>query len=499
MLFQPTNITPDEKSGIGLGTIDAANGMTVKWQVNGDYPVMTAFQLKIYQRNTASTLLYDTGRLTANCPFYGTDQFGNPQFFEYDIPQATLSSHGISNGGKYKYTITQYYMDGSTERSVTQSSASTFITRATPVFEISNLPATVTSSKFTFTVSFSQAQGDTLNWIRYQIGVLGAGETDIIYDSGNLYGVSVYEVTYDGFQNGITYAIRVLGQTSSGVGITASIPDDTREGGWYSFDVSYSVEEPTGAVSARVWRGHTAVILDWSAAQTVSGQTRWTVYRKKGNSEVLTKIAEIPVSRHEIYDFGAASGQEYQYLLFPTDDTEFIGSPLTSSTVNPCFFQWTILQCTKRTVDDTVEDYPIYGYRVDKEFHFRYNLDSGIVSNNNAPNVLANFTSKPTIQQNPQNYLSGTLSSLIGTVSGTGEYRDSIELRNAIMELSVTRDPLILKSSKGDVKFIKINGNVTASTAEGTMSLAQSVSVPWIESDDAGDSSVFDLNTDIIT
>lgn len=495
MLFQPTNIMPDEKSGIGLGTFDVSDGMQISWQVNGDYPVMTAFQIKIYQRNTDSTPLYDTGRLTANCPFNGTDALGNPQYFSYTIPNATLTSHGIYNGGEYKYTITQYYMSGSSETSITQSSASTFVTRAKPTFQISNLPSTVTSSKFTFEAFFSQTQGDTLEWVRYRIATVG-NLSEPIYDSGNLYGVAVLETTYDGFINGNDYAIIITGQTSSGVLVTADSGDGSP--GWYSFPVSYTVLEPTGDVVASVWRGHTAVKLDWSSAQTVAGQTRWAIYRMRGDSGFLTKIAEIPISRYTVYDFGVASGQEYSYFLFPTSDTKFVGSPLTSDSVKPCFFQWTILQCAKRTVDDTVEDYQIGGYKVEREFHFRYNLDSGSVSNNNAPNVLANFTAKPTIQQNPQNYLSGTLSGLIGTVSGLGEYRDSLELRNALMALSVTRDALILKSSKGDVKFIKINGNVTAATLEGNASLAQTVSVPWVEADDADSEKVFAVSTDSI-
>lgn len=495
MLFQPTNITPDEKAGIGLGTFDVNDGMQISWKVNGNYPVMTAFQIRIFLRNTASTLLYDTGRLTNNCPFYGTDALGNPVYFSYTIPYASLFSHTITNGRSYKYTITQYYMDSGIEKSITQSSASTFITRSKPTFTISNLPETVESSRFTFQASYSQTEGDTLDWIRYRIARVGY-LNDVIYDSGNLYGASVLETTFDGFQNGLTYAIEVTGQTSSGVQITASSGDS--EPGWYSFPVSYDVIAPAGDVIASVPGDHSAVKLDWSSTQPVAGQTLWTIYRRNSDSETLVRIADIPTSRSEIYDFGAASGQEYEYLLFPADDSEFIGSPLTSNTVKPCFYQWSLLRAVKRTIDDRVDGYIINGYRVDAEYHFRYNLDSGSVSNNNTPNVLQNFTAKPTIQQNPQNYLSGTLSALVGSIMENGDYRDLLSVRNALMALSTTKDILILKSSKGDVKYVRINGNITAATLEGNASLAQSVSVPWIEEDDAGKAQIFDLNTDSI-
>lgn len=484
MLFQPTNVIPDEKSGLGLGVFDVSDGMQISWQVNGDYPVMTAFRISIYQRNAASTLLYDTGRLTNNCPFYGTDALGNAQFFTYTIPNATLTSHGISNGGEYKYTIRQYYMENGSETSIAQSSASTFVTRATPSFSAGTIPNPLTSSEYTFTASYSQAQGDTLNWIRYRIAILG-DLNNPIYDSHNLYGAAVFQTTYSGFFTNTAYAIRITGQTSSGVEV------DT---GWETFNVSYSVLEPTGAIVASVWKGHAAVLVDWRNTVPVTGQTKWRVYRRTGDAGILTKIAELPISETKLYDFGVASGQgAYTYYLFPASNSAVIGSPLTSNETNPCFYQWTLLSCSKRNTSGADA-----GYQINAEYHFRYNLDSGAVSNNNTPGILQNFTEKPTIQSAPQNYLSGTLTALSGAISKVGEYNDTLTLRKAIMALSVTSDVLILKSSKGDVKYIRIAGNITASTAENTKSLAQTVNVPWVEEDDAVEAPIYALAIDSI-
>ena len=169
MLFQPTNIVPDLKSGTGLGVVDATLSLKVSWQVNGDYPVMTGMMITIYLNDETSTQMYTTGKITFSSPFYGADALGNLQYYSYTIASTDLSDAGITNGNEYKMVITQYYMDGGVEKSVTQASASVFITRKNPSFSLASIPATVTSSRHTFTVNYSQQQGDTLDWIRYRI------------------------------------------------------------------------------------------------------------------------------------------------------------------------------------------------------------------------------------------------------------------------------------------------------------------------------------------
>ena len=473
MLFQPTNIIPDQKSGIGLGVIDATLPMKVSWQVNGDYPAMTGMKITIYLNNEASTQKYTTGKVSFGSPFYGTNALGELQYYSYTISAGDLSSAGITNGHEYKMVITQYYMDHGTEESVTQSSASVFITRSNPTFTLTTVPATVTHSYYTFTLAYSQTQGDTLDWVRYQIAQ-GSDTDDPIYDSGNIYGAAVYTCTYTSFRTGFNYSFRAMGQTSSGVLLNT---------GWTTFDVSYSVTPMTGAVTVGVQKDVNGVIVDWSGLGTVSGQSRWIVFREQEGSGILVKVADVAVGIRSVIDYGAPSGQgPYDYLISASDSGgAVIGSPSQSESIRPAFYRWTLLEA---------QDSADGSYVVTNQYHFRYNMDSGSVSNNNSPNVLQNFTSYPTVQPAPQNYLTGTLKALIGIVSG-GRYTDSLEQRNALMALSVTENPLFLKSSKGDVMRVRLNGAVTAATAEKTESLAQTVSVPWIALEDAAGASLW--------
>ena len=67
MLFQPTNITPSSFAGVGGDLIDASDGMTITWQVNGT-SAMTGYEITIYENDAQSTQLYTTGHVTIS-PF----------------------------------------------------------------------------------------------------------------------------------------------------------------------------------------------------------------------------------------------------------------------------------------------------------------------------------------------------------------------------------------------------------------------------------------------
>lgn len=476
MLFMPTNVIPDFKSGIGLGVVDATLSLKVSWQVNGDYPAMTGMMITIYLNDESSTQKYTTGKVTFSSPFYGADALGNLQYYSYTIASSDLSSAGITNGNEYKMVITQYYMDGSTEKSVTQASASVFITRKTPTFTLASIPATVTSSSYTFTVNYSQQQGDTLDWVRYRIAQ-GSDTDSPIYDSGNIYGAAVYTSTYTSFRSGFTYSFKATAQTSSGVLL------DT---GWHTFNVSYSVSPAAGTVTVGVEKDVNGVVVDWSNVSALLGQARWLVFREQEGSGILVKVADLGVGIRSVVDYGAASGQgPYDYIVAAADSSSAItGTPVRSEEIRPIFYRWTLLTATEN--DDG-------SFSVTGQYHFKYNLEPGSVSNNNAPNILQNFTANPTVQPAPQNYLSGTLKALIGTVTG-GTYRDSLATRNALMALSVTENPMFLKSSKGDVMRVRLNGAVTAAISEKTEALAQTVSVPWIALDDAAQEGIWAIN-----
>lgn len=258
-LFMPSQITPDVRSGLGNGTVDATQPLIVSWHIQGQ-SAMTSFAITIYANDATSTQKFSTGQITSGCPAYGTDTSGNPQMFSYTIPAASLSGAGITNGNEYKLIIQQWW---SANDSVTQSSASVFMTRATPVLTISAIGTggVIGTRYYTFAGNYSQAQDDTVNWFRWRIA--SAANTDNpFFDTGEISGTANLSANYDGFFANTNYAVRLNCQTSSGV------EADT---GWVNFSCVYDVPQTTGAVVAACANGTDAVRVDWSGVGYIPG------------------------------------------------------------------------------------------------------------------------------------------------------------------------------------------------------------------------------------
>lgn len=216
-LFQPTNITPSTLGGAGNGTIDVNNALTVSWQVNGNSPLV-AYQIKIMQNDTASTLKLDTGKVTLNTPFYGTDYKGDTVFFSVTISSSQMTTAGMTNGyaNGYKMTIKQWW---NANDAVEQTSASYFITRSTPTIYMANISSASSFpyQEYTFTTSYSQSQGDGIEWSRWELQAQENGEFVTIDDTGYLYGAIAGGVGnskfLDYYHNGFAVGVNEQNQT----------------------------------------------------------------------------------------------------------------------------------------------------------------------------------------------------------------------------------------------------------------------------------------------
>jgi hypothetical protein len=154
-LFQPTNITPSSFAGDGGLAVDATSSFNVSWQVNGSSG-MVAYQIDIYENDPNSTFVYSTGRQPLSSPFFGVDFAGNIRFFTAPIPVVSE----LENGNQYKLKITQWW---SASDSVVQSQLSVFLTRATPSVAVNTFRNPVNTRNQTFSATFAQEDGDTLN------------------------------------------------------------------------------------------------------------------------------------------------------------------------------------------------------------------------------------------------------------------------------------------------------------------------------------------------
>ena len=238
MLFQPTNISPDVINGIGNGTVDANDGLTVSWQVNGNSP-MYAYQIFIYLNNASSTLVFNnSGNPTILAtPFNGVDYKGDIQRFYSDhYSKITL---GISNGKQYKLMVRQWYANpnSSPDAYIDQRSMSVFNTKAAPTLSLTvkdgtgstvSVGSDLATRNATITGTYAQANGDAIVCAQWKINAMietyeGSGEYFYvtIHDSGKIYGTSDLKCVYDGFINNSSYQVVLELETTSGVTISA--------------------------------------------------------------------------------------------------------------------------------------------------------------------------------------------------------------------------------------------------------------------------------------
>lgn len=249
-IFQPTNIVPSTFAGVGGGVVDANANISVSWQVNGN-SAMTQFVITVCENTEAGTVVH-TETVSQSPAFYGTDARGNPVPYVYE-PGVSWSTWGLSNGNSYKFKITQYW---SVSEYVEMNTEAVFVTRAAPSVSISPDDERIYSIGQTFTGTYTQANGDALNWVRWTLTDIYG---NVIEDTGEVY-TQVLSFTYDRFFNGNDYVLTCAVETENGVQATDSV----------TFSVSYATPTNIGEITASC-NPDDSVTLTWGAGVNAPG------------------------------------------------------------------------------------------------------------------------------------------------------------------------------------------------------------------------------------
>ena len=485
-LTAPTNVFPDSHSGLGSGVIDAALGLTeennqsVTWQINGQ-SLMWHYQIDFYQNDTQSTFLYSTGKLPAETPnngVYGRGPDGRLwRFRAADITPETLSDAGIVNGyaNGYKMLITQWWQDSNgTQQYIQQTNPSFFYTRTTPTVSLS-VPATLTSNTNTFNGTYSQAQGDDIAWIQWQLAIKDDEDNPFI-DTGHITGTQKLEFSYNDFRYGKSYSINLTIQTE--LGMIAST-------GWQTFDVNRTpINISTNVLSVCQIAGTGGVRLQWKPRQSqYINYTRFFRAKVVNGVEnpVWERVASLPYNEEEdrlsLIDYGAKSNTTYRYYLWELNSSQ-IGTftPVASDLITPLYPDWYLYECE---ADSAIRNI----YHVLNEYRFSVNVENGAFSNNNSPTLMQNFTRYPNYQATASNYLTGSLTGFIGYVDmSTNTYtNDTPALADALDALSASKNPKFLKSRKGELWRVEVGGAITRSLGDGYYQQPYKMTIPWVQ------------------
>lgn len=459
MLNQPSNISPDEVNG--SGTVDLTQGVDITWQVSGDSPLY-AYQIIFSENNAASTQIANTGKVTLSTPFWGVNYKGETQFYTVSLPASFFSGAGMTNGNEYKYSITQWYGSSAGDY-IRQQTASLFIGRAEPTLTINPIPSPLTSRSYSITASYSQAQGDAIQYARWEIATANARNEPFL-DTGRIRGTGELRVDYDGFFTETTYSVRLTVETTMGVTVST---------GWVDFSVSYAVGAPQGQVQACQVMDDCAVYVHWDQMEVAEG---YSVYRRESSESVLRKIADVDATTGQLRDYSAKSGHSYIYYVFPIGTLAYLTEPMVSEEASVQYWFWSILEASE-TADGVFQMVRSHLFRMGEG-----GVKEGQFSNNNVPQLLKNFTRYPTRQPESANYLTGSVSGYIGTVDWSqGGYRDTVKQSERIFNLSTSTNTLFLLDPKGH--FLKIHTSEAISMSVRTRSavLPQTMTVGWAE------------------
>lgn len=459
MLNQPSNISPDEING--SGTVDLTQGVTISWHVSGDSPLY-AYRIVFYQNNAASTQIAATNKVTLANPFWGVNYKGETQFYSVTLDAAFFSAAGMTNGNEYKFLITQWYGPGASDY-IAQTTASLIECRAAPTLSINSIPNPLESRSYSITASYSQAQGDAVQYVRWQIATAD-NRAEPFLDTGRIRGTGELRVDYDGFFTGTAYSVICTVETVMGVTVSTD---------WVDFAVSYTVGEPEGQVQACQLLDDSAVFVHWDQMAVAEG---YSVYRRDSQESVLRKIADVDATTGQLRDYSIRSGHSYTYYIFPIGTLVYLTEPMVSDEVSVQLWMWSILEAS---VDESGV------YHLVRDYLFRMGeggVKEGQFSNNNAPQLLKNFTRYPTRQPETSNYLSGNVSGYIGSIDWSqGGYVDTVRQSERIFNLSTTTNALFLLDPKGHFLRIHTSDAISLSIRNRTKTMPQTMTVGWAE------------------
>ena len=142
----------------------------------------------------------------------------------------------------------------------TQNAPSSFIMRTEPILTIDPFTTPVASSVQSFTATYSQAQGDTVSSVRWQL--FNASDTsDALDDTGTTY-TPVLEYEYNGLFNNTSYVVSCTVETSNGVSVTEQV----------QFSVQYTEGSYQGEFTAQCLASEDSTLLTWNSIENIPGE-----------------------------------------------------------------------------------------------------------------------------------------------------------------------------------------------------------------------------------
>ena len=182
-----------------------------------------------------------------------------------------------------------------------QNSASSFITRTEPTLTITPLTETpVASATQNFTATYSQAQGDSINTVRWQL--YNADDMSTPIDDTGEISTSILSYEYNGLFDGQSYSVVCTVTAESGVTVSSTL----------DFSVQYEQGTYTGDFTAQSLCREDANLLKWDSTENIPG-----VDNPSGSATVSNGQLLLPANSTVTWSQKSDESGELQPLNFP--------------------------------------------------------------------------------------------------------------------------------------------------------------------------------------
>lgn len=199
-----------------------------------------------------------------------------------------------------------------------QNSASSFITRTKPLLTITPLAETpVASATQNFTATYSQAQGDSINTVRWRL--YNADDMSTPIDDTGEISTSVLSYEYNGLFDGQSYSVICIVTTENGVSVSATL----------NFSVQYEQGTYTGDFTAQSLCHEDANLLKWGGLSAIPG-----VDEPSGSATISDGQLILPIDSSVTWSQKTDESGELQPMNFQSPWTAIWNGKILPTTFN---------------------------------------------------------------------------------------------------------------------------------------------------------------------
>lgn len=200
----------------------------------------------------------------------------------------------------------------------------------------------------------------------------------------------------------------------------------------------------------------------------------YTIYREDlTTGAVMDYVGTVTNGDLTMTDYNIANHHQYQYLIF-VETAEYICTPQETDPVNTCWDSWSLIGL-KET--DNENEFIVDSNNIWK---LNFSLESGEQTQNIERVEYKNLTRYPKISQGRANYITSTISCLLGDVSKEGKYIEDYSLLTKWREFINSSQLKLLKDRKGN-RYIVQTMSSTNTTKDATVEQMNVISFGWTE------------------